>query len=362
MAKWQHCADVDFGVFMPNRLEMRTMHGFIRSLNVKNDDVMGISVIYEARTQTLRVTFVDAATCASFLSQHGGLHSEKLEGKDLSILVKDSNVDEKYVRLTGIPHSYNLEFVKRRFREFGNVLSMRWEKYHVVEDEVLFPVLSTWLICRMTLDNPIPSYVTVGEYRVYVKYHGQTPTCKFCDQPDHMGRECPTLRRSRLVFPTNHPGQTNNQGQKKGNPVAPAVIPPVIPPAIPPVIPPVNPPVNPPAILSLAETVAALTGASVSVENLTEMADDEAVSVSEETESVKSSPGVLSATRVVEETPPSKSDWPPLGSNQPTSSSQPTTSTTSTSLRAPKLTYAQQRANFNLNKTTNAPLFKKPKQ
>ena len=99
----------------------------------------------------------------------------------------------------------NLGIVKTRFREFGNVLDLRWESYRVVDDEFLYPVLSTWLICRMTLEKHIPSYITLGSYKAVVRYSGQIPTSRICDQHEHIGRNCPTLAKNRRVIATKTP-------------------------------------------------------------------------------------------------------------------------------------------------------------
>lgn len=158
MAMWIACADIDFGNPTP-RLAMRTVHRYIRSLNVKREDLMGIAAVFESQNQVVRLTFHKETTCSEFLLEHQGIKREKLDDRDISILINDSNVQEKFVRISGIPYQMNLGIVKTRFREFGNVLDLRWEAYHVVDDEFLYPVLSTWLICRMALEKHIPSYV-----------------------------------------------------------------------------------------------------------------------------------------------------------------------------------------------------------
>lgn len=217
MAKWIGCADIDFGNPTP-RLAMRTVHRYIRTLNVKVEDVMGIAAVFESQNQVVRVTFNKEATCSSFLAEHQGIKKEKLEDRDITIVIKDSNVQEKFVRISGLPYQMNLGIVKTRFREFGNVLDLRWETYHVVEDEFLYPVLSTWLICRMTLEKHIPSYVTLGSYKAVVRYSGQIPTCRICDEREHIGRNCPTLAKNRKVAATkNQPVSKTARVEKSSN-------------------------------------------------------------------------------------------------------------------------------------------------
>jgi hypothetical protein len=71
------------------------------------------------------------------------IKKKKIDDRDFYILIKDSNVHEKFVTISGIPNQMNFRIVKTRFREFANVLGLRWESYHVVDDEYLYPVLST---------------------------------------------------------------------------------------------------------------------------------------------------------------------------------------------------------------------------
>jgi hypothetical protein len=166
---------------------------------VKTDELMGLSGVFETRNQVTRLTFNSKAFCEAFLEKNSGVHNVNIDGKEYKITVKDSNIVEKFVRVTGIPYTLNLGIVKMRLREYGEVFDLRWERFRVAEDEVLFPVLSTWLIVRMSINKEIPSYVTIGDYRAFTRYHGQIPTCKHCDGKEHFGKDCPSLRRSHAV-------------------------------------------------------------------------------------------------------------------------------------------------------------------
>jgi len=220
MAKWLNCADIDFGNPMP-RLNMRTVHRYIRSLKVKVTDVVGIAAVFETRNQIVRLTFNSQATCLTFLNEFGGLRNVTLEDREINVTIKDSNEEEKYVRIAGLPHEMDLRIIQRRLKDFGKVFDLRWERYHVVEDEFLYPVLSAWLICRMVIEKDIPSYLTIGSYRTIVKYHGQKPTCRICDEMNHIGRDCPTLRKNRMVEPVKTPlNPPTGAREKTANPQA----------------------------------------------------------------------------------------------------------------------------------------------
>ncbi|XP_045032208.1 uncharacterized protein LOC123474331 [Daphnia magna] len=199
-AKWLNSVDVDFVVQFP-RLSMRAVHGFVRSLKVEPQDLLGLVAILDTRNQVARITFTTEAYTSSFLSQHSGIVRTELEGKEVDVVIRDSNIQEKFVRIAGIPQNLDLGVVKTRLKEFGTIIDACWERYRVAEDDVLYPFLATWMIVRMTLTKNIPSYITIGSYRAMGKYEGQKPTCRLCDDETHFSYNCPTLRRNKE--PTN---------------------------------------------------------------------------------------------------------------------------------------------------------------
>ncbi|KZS09728.1 Uncharacterized protein APZ42_025979 [Daphnia magna] len=195
--KWQNGVDIDFGVQFP-RLSMRAVHGFVRSLKIEPHDVLGLVAILEKRNQVARITFTTEAYTRSFLSKHSGIVRTELEWKEVNVVIRDSNIEERFVRIAGIPQNLDLGVVQIRLKQYGTVIDTRWEPYRATEDdEVLYPVLATWMIVRMTLTKNIPSYVNIGSYRAIVKYEGQRPTCRLCDDENHFSNNCPTVRRNK---------------------------------------------------------------------------------------------------------------------------------------------------------------------
>jgi hypothetical protein len=69
MAKWIGCADIDFGNPTP-RLVMQTAYSYIRTLNVKVEDVIGIAAVFESQNQVVRITFHKEAICSAFLAEY----------------------------------------------------------------------------------------------------------------------------------------------------------------------------------------------------------------------------------------------------------------------------------------------------
>ena len=52
-----------------------------------------------------------------------------VEGREINVVIRDSNVDEKFVRIAGVPQNSELGVVQTRLREFGTVIDLRWERY-----------------------------------------------------------------------------------------------------------------------------------------------------------------------------------------------------------------------------------------
>jgi hypothetical protein len=210
---WENCADIDFGYVTP-KISMISAPKYVRSLGVQAEDLLGISAVFETRNQVIRLAISRKDVCEAFIEMNAGVRTEIIEGREIKISVKDSNIVEKFVRLTGIPYTLDLGIVKRRLKEFGTVFDLRWERYHVASDEYLFPVLSTWLIVRMSVEKDIPSYLTIGEYRAIIKYYGQPLTCKLCDSRTHLVRDCPTSKRhvtTQVVVPTDNNQEKRNK-------------------------------------------------------------------------------------------------------------------------------------------------------
>jgi hypothetical protein len=196
---WPNSVDLDFGNQTP-KLHMRTVHGFVRTLNVPPEELLGLVAVLDRRNQVARVTFKTEARTREFLNKFEGTTKAVVEGREINVVIRDSNVDEKFVRIAGIPQNLELGVVQTRLREFGTVIDMRWERYRTVQgDDVMYPVLATWMIVRMTVTKNIPSYVNIGSYRAIVKYEGQRPTCRLCDDESHFSNTCPKIRRNREI-------------------------------------------------------------------------------------------------------------------------------------------------------------------
>jgi hypothetical protein len=57
--------------------------------------------------------------------KYEGTTKSVVEGKELTAVIRDSNVEKKFVRIAGIPQNLVLGVVQTRLREFGTVIDMR---------------------------------------------------------------------------------------------------------------------------------------------------------------------------------------------------------------------------------------------
>ncbi|EFX63778.1 hypothetical protein DAPPUDRAFT_267711 [Daphnia pulex] len=83
-----------------------------------------------------------------------------------------------------------MEVLKVRLREFGTVLDLRQDRYAGATAGMI-PCLTGQVTVRMTLNAAIPSYLQVGDYKIYVRYSNQPITCRECNQTGHMATACP---------------------------------------------------------------------------------------------------------------------------------------------------------------------------
>lgn len=46
---------------------------------------------------------------------------------------------------------------------------------------------------RLRISKPVPSFLKFGKYQVFLKFDGQKPTSRKCNQPGHFSNECLTV-------------------------------------------------------------------------------------------------------------------------------------------------------------------------
>jgi len=87
--------------------------------------LLGLVAVLYRRNQVAGATFKTAALAREFLNKYEGTTKSVVEGKELAAVIRDSNVEDKFVRIAGIPQNLELGVVQTRLREFGTVIDMR---------------------------------------------------------------------------------------------------------------------------------------------------------------------------------------------------------------------------------------------
>ena len=105
--------------------------------------MLRLIAVFDKRKPVARETFKTAAR-TTFFNEFEGTNKSVVEGRELSVVFRDSNVEEKFERIVGIPQNPDLRVVQTRLREYGTVKDTRCERYRTVEgEEVMYPVLAS---------------------------------------------------------------------------------------------------------------------------------------------------------------------------------------------------------------------------
>lgn len=81
---------------------------------------MGIAILFEHRTQAIRVTFTDEPRCVKFLNDYQGVHATTLEGKALNVVIKETNVmNSEYLFLKKFQTCYQHDSLRNTVPNFS---------------------------------------------------------------------------------------------------------------------------------------------------------------------------------------------------------------------------------------------------
>jgi hypothetical protein len=233
--RYEDTFEIGFGNPFP-RLQLLSVHRFVTGLGLSESQILAIAPVLLVGDQVVRVTLFKTADVTAILNQHGGARQHCIEGRQINVLIKDPNVEERFVRVSDYPANANMEVMKVRLREFGTVLDLRRDRYAGATAGMI-PCLTGQLTVRMTLNSPIPSYLQVGEHKVYIRYANQPVTCRECNLPGHMALDCPARKSRLLPAPPKNTPQKPNGGKEKSMaaalqstsrpPITPAEFPPL---------------------------------------------------------------------------------------------------------------------------------------
>ena len=142
-----------------------------------------------------RVVFKSDDDHQAFVSKFNGKCQLSLDDVPTDAYVSDRTVSTSDVRVSYFPPDWSLDVLKGRMKQFGNILSADREFYNDSSMAKWKKVASTLVVhVKMVIEQPIPSYITIGDVRVFVQYRGQAPTCRMCDSTQHKVFECPNRK------------------------------------------------------------------------------------------------------------------------------------------------------------------------
>ena len=114
-----------------------------------------------------------------------------------------------------IPMTNNL--IKKEIeKQYGEVLDIQCKKYK----DGLLSGIRLVSMQKSTLDqNPIPSYIKINSFEIYVTYPGQQSTCRYCSETGHEQSSCPKKLNDFPSLPTiqndNPTNKIKSVGQNK---------------------------------------------------------------------------------------------------------------------------------------------------
>lgn len=208
--------EMDFG--KQPTLRMLTVHRWLRSLGVRDDQVYGIMAIVQTEAKIIRLKFREESDYKSFFDRYAGIQNMEGEDGPIQVTVREAGVREVYVRLMDVPFETTGEAIKSALQPYGTVLLVRREKYMGSTDNDYFQVLNGTVTAKMTLLRHVPSYLRISNERIVVRYPGQPATCMICSLPGHMAASCSARRgNNRFVgkWAEGTPQQTPHQGNTK---------------------------------------------------------------------------------------------------------------------------------------------------
>lgn len=211
--------DVNFGCVLP-RLQMISVHRFLRSLEVGATKVAGISQVVIDGAQVARLCFKNEEMAEAFLSKYGGLSQHEIERRRLEVVIKSPETREKFIRIADFPVNGKIGILENKLGELGKILTLRRDIYKASGNQDYIECYNGFITVRMILTKEIPSYALAGRYRVHIRYSGQAYTCRVCNQPGHVGANCPNrvkeppMGQKQLLDPKQRE-PTEKAGQKE---------------------------------------------------------------------------------------------------------------------------------------------------
>ena len=98
------------------------------------------------------------------------------------------------------PYEMSDNAVANALIQYGTVVNIR-RQHHLFDDNIENGVRSLLI---KHIKKPIPSFVRVGNFNLPVRHRGQEKTCKICQKPGHMARDCDQRGRCFICGSKDH--------------------------------------------------------------------------------------------------------------------------------------------------------------
>ncbi|XP_074629424.1 uncharacterized protein LOC141887019 [Acropora palmata] len=138
-----------------------------------------VRCLQRSPTGRVEITFSSLRYRDRFLSRSSFVVNQR------PVVVHPEHSPVTFVTVYDAPYELPDPALEYRLQKYGRIFSSR--RGHLQE----FPNIHNGLRhLRMVIHTPIPSYIRFGKYLVRVQYSNQPPTCRRCNSPDHMARDC----------------------------------------------------------------------------------------------------------------------------------------------------------------------------
>ena len=164
-------------LFTPSRFT--SAHSVFDALKQASIEATEIQCLQRKMNGEVVITFKSPAAKEKFL----GLNSLTINSE--SYAIQDIDQPLTFLTIYDTPFELSDWAIVKRLTPFCDVVHFRRGKFDFQPG-----VYNGLRHYRVRILRPIPNFLRFGKYQVFLKYGGQPPTCRKCNQPGHFGNEC----------------------------------------------------------------------------------------------------------------------------------------------------------------------------